>query len=346
MRPHWHKLATGCLAAVLALLGAAQALAGTVSQVTFSDYTPLSSNAEIARRAMSPLSLARVPQLLAEAHARIAEQPVTLGEERFVVFVPSAMPAKGYALLVFVAPWNDAKLPEEWGPILDLRGFIYVSATHSGNDQSVLGRRMPLALLAEQNIARHYQIDSERIYVSGFSGGARVALRLALAYPDVFRGAIVNAGADPIGTEEIPLPPRDLFDRFARETRLVYVTGDQDRYHVMAETASRRSLKAWCVAHVQLRTTLFEQHALADSYALSHALDAFDDFPPADEANLTECRAAIEAQIGARLDAVSALIAKGDRAAAETALKDIDDRYGGLAAPRSVELVKSLNATK
>src|SRR5437879_3459051 len=94
-------------------------------------------------------------------------------------------------------------------------------AARSGNDASVLARREPLALLAAHNLMQRYPVDPERVYVGGFSGGARVAMRLALGYPDLFRGAILNAGSDPIGGAEIPLPPRDMFMRFQSSKRIV-----------------------------------------------------------------------------------------------------------------------------
>lgn len=57
-------------------------------------------------------------------------------------------PPHGFALLVFVPPWQDARLPPEWAKVLDRYGAIFVSAARSGNDENVLGRREPLALLA------------------------------------------------------------------------------------------------------------------------------------------------------------------------------------------------------
>ena len=66
-----------------------------------------------------------------------------------------------------------------------------------------------------------YPIDPKRVYVGGLSGGSRAAEMTALAYPDVFRGALLNAGSDPIGGEAgIYLPPAELFRRF-QETKLV-----------------------------------------------------------------------------------------------------------------------------
>ena len=199
---------------------------------------------------LSPLTAAELPQLLARTGKELRAQPIDLAKEKFALYVPSQAPPRGYGLLVFVPPWTEAKLPEGWAPVLDQYGVITVSAAQSGNDASVLGRREPLALLAEQNIVRQYRVDPQRIFVAGFSGGARVAMRLALAYPDVFRGAMLNAGSDPIGDGDTPLPPRDLFLQF-QASRLVYVTGSQDIFHLMRDAASRQSMRTWCVFDVK-----------------------------------------------------------------------------------------------
>jgi poly(3-hydroxybutyrate) depolymerase len=52
-----------------------------------------------------------------------------------------------------------------------------------------------LALIAAQNAMAQYSVDPQQVYIGGFSGGSRVALRLALGYPDVFHGALLNAGS-------------------------------------------------------------------------------------------------------------------------------------------------------
>jgi pimeloyl-ACP methyl ester carboxylesterase len=62
--------------------------------------------------------------------------------------------------------------------------------------------------------------DRRAAWILPSSGGSRVALRLALGFPDVFRGAFLNAGSDPIGDAQTPLPPAELFSRFQEMTRL------------------------------------------------------------------------------------------------------------------------------
>ena len=84
-----------------------------------------------------------------------------------------------------------------------------------------------------ENVRGLYPIDLARVYVGGLSGGSRVAEIAALAFPDVFRGVLLNAGSDPIGGEQgIYLPPPDLFRKF-QTTRIVYVTGGEDETNVL-----------------------------------------------------------------------------------------------------------------
>jgi hypothetical protein len=72
----------------------------------------------------------------------------------------------------------------------------------------------------------------------------------ALAYPDVFHGALLNAGSDPIGGEAgIYLPPAELFHRF-QQTRLVYVTGESDELNLRDDQISRGSMRDWCVLDI------------------------------------------------------------------------------------------------
>ena len=68
-------------------------------------------------------------------------------------------------------------------------------------------------LLAAYNLMERFHADPDRVFVGGFSGGSRIAMRLALGYPDLFHGVLLNAGGDPLGNAEAgapPLPPRDL----------------------------------------------------------------------------------------------------------------------------------------
>ena len=203
-----------------------------------------------------------------------------------------------------------------------------------------IDRREPLALLAVHNVMAQYPVDPQHVYIGGFSGGARVALRLALGYPDVFHGALLNAGSDPIGTSDVPLPPADLFRRFQESTRLVYVTGEHDEENLSRDMHSRRSLDKWCVFDVVTQTEPRTGHELADASAFSRSLDALLASAP-ESRKLEDCRARIDLELTTQLDQVENAFARGELTNAKQLLSQIDARYGGLAAPRSVELAGS-----
>lgn len=337
-----------CKAGAIALPGllcalSDNALAGTLDHdVVFTDYTPLSSNAELARRLLTPLTAAQLPALVAKSGKALPEQPIDLTREKFVVYVPATKPANGYGLLVFVPPWDIAAMPTAWADVLDQYGVIYVSVANSGNDANPIARREPLALLAEANIVKRYPIDPSRIYIGGFSGGSRIAMRLALGYPDVFHGAFLNSGSDPIGDAIVPLPPRDLFLRFQENSRLAYVTGEDDTTVQQADHVSRHAMNNWCVFNVENRDMRKTGHDPADPASLSWAFDLLDKQPAPDPGALAQCRAGIEAELTENFRQVDSLLAAGKRDDAKMRLDEIDKHYGGLAAPKSVELERSL----
>jgi pimeloyl-ACP methyl ester carboxylesterase len=311
---------------------------GLRNDVVFTEYSPLSTSAELVRRVFSPLTALRINQEAARAGKTLRGQAINLANERFSIYVPAHPPPQGYSLLVFVPPWPRAEVPSQWIPPLDRHDMILVTPANSGNDASSVDRREPLALLAAQNVMAQYPVDPQHVYIGGFSGGSRVALRLALGYPDVFRGALLNAGSDPIGSADVSLPPAELFRQFQESAQLVYVTGERDDAHLIDDIHSRQSLEKWCVFDVATESEPRKEHELADVSAFSRSLDALFKGRQARQNKLLDCRARIDAELGAQLKQVEDAFARGETSAAKRLLDKIDSRYGGLAAPRSVEL--------
>jgi pimeloyl-ACP methyl ester carboxylesterase len=317
---------------------------GLHSGVIFSDYAPPSESREILRRMLTPLAFAQMEKIAAHSGKKLETQPVDLKDERFTVYVPtSPPPAAGYGLLVFVPPWDDARLPDGWSSVLDAHGVVFVTAAQSGNEQGVVNRRAPLALLAEENMVRHYHIDPSRIYVGGFSGGSRVAMRLALAYPDIFTGAFLNAGADPIGDAAASLPPDDLFARFQVNSRLYYATGAQDLSSLSMDARSLRSMRDLCVFNTEAERTPRTVHEVADAHVLFDAL-GFLDTPPANEADrLESCRRDVQSDLQSALQDIRAAAAQGKQDDARKLLLEANNRFGGLATNDLNALADQLN---
>ena len=330
------------LAARLVAAGAASASGVTLREATFQQYTVFSSNALLVQRLFSPLTAQKIERELSSSGKTLAGQPVDLAKERFLVHVPPEPPSHRYALLVFVPPWQDARLPSGWVATLDRQGVIFVTAARSGNDESALERREPLALLAATNVMSQYPVDPERVYVAGFSGGSRVALRLALGYPDLFRGAILNAGSDPIGNKEAPIPSRELFLKFQESTHLVYVTGELDAAHAADDMLSIRSMHQWCVFNLESYGEPRIAHEVAGGAFLSQGLNYLLKGTIRDAEKLPECRSKVDAELTAQLRSVRDLSAGGRRADAAQLLATIDEQFGGLAAPESIDLLAGL----
>jgi hypothetical protein len=332
------------LFAVLDTARADQPATGLLPDVVFKDYTPLATSSELVHRLLSPLAAREVEMSLSRSSEKLTEDSVDLGAEHFVVYVPATAPPEGYALLAFIPPWQDARLPPGWAAVLDRLGVIYVSAARSGNDENVLGRRAPLALLGAYNVMQRYRVNPARVWVGGFSGGSRVALRVAIGYPDLFHGALLNAGADPIGP--VPaLPQASLWQRFEESTRLVYVTGEHDTTRLANDGDSMHSMRRWCVFDTQGQVTRGAAHEVADPAALTGALRVLArPAAPPDAGRLASCRAGIDRELDAQLREVSGFIEAGKNAEAKERLLDIDRRFGGLAASKSRELADSLGA--
>jgi hypothetical protein len=308
----------------------AHPVTGLQRNILFTEYSPFSASVELARRTLSPL--ANIELARAAKNAALRPQAVDLPEERFSIYVPVQRPSRGYALLVFIPPWQDARLPPGWAAVLDAHGMIFVSAARSGNDEKVLDRRIPLALLGAYNIMQRYPIDPDRVYIGGFSGGSRVALRTALAYPDLFRGALLNAGSDPIGDGANLLPSADLFAKFQSSSRLVYLTGAEDNWNIQHDMASRDSMTSWCVLGTVVETMLRIGHETAVPYSVDRAITALDQRPPVDPAKLSKCRARVAKEMAADLQRTADLLDRDKPHDAKASLTKLDVHYGGLAA--------------
>jgi hypothetical protein len=311
---------------------------GLHRDVTFDHYPELATSLVVTQRLLGP-----------KAHREFQGRITTLGQtprpqffdpadERFAVYVPKRKPAGGYGLVVFIAPWPEAALPPGWASVLDEYGAILVTAARSGNEESVYLRRIPLALTAAWNVAQAYDVDRSRIYAAGFSGGSRAAERMALEYPDLFSGAILNAGADPIGEAHTPIPRAELLERFQTASRIVLVTGQLDQANVTMDAAARGSLRDWCVAHVRQITMPRTGHQPATPEALA---DAFRAMGGGDDARVTarsqRCRADLAARLATDVARVRTL---RDPSAVAAETDKLENRYGWLAADALAGLAK------
>lgn len=176
-------------------------------------------------------------KVLAQHDPDLAFEPT---RERLFVHAPEreADDDKPWGLLVWISPGPQGNCGVDWPAVLKKHRLIHVGPHNSGNDRFVW-YRMALALDAVQWATDHYDIDPERIFVFGHSGGGRVASTLGFHWPDVFRGGLYCCGANYFRTlkhqdgqtgwrAKFRRPSGKLFAKTKRESRHVFVNGDTD----------------------------------------------------------------------------------------------------------------------
>jgi predicted esterase len=194
---------------------------GTRSPIAFQESTDMAGPAQLKMR------------------LRSVETPTTLdlAQEQYEVIVP-----KGYkkevphGLFIWISPNDKAALPADWEKVLANEKLIFIGALRSGNNRETTAR-MQLAISANHHMRDLYSIDPARVYISGHSGGSRVASMLAVAYADMFSGAVCFMGAnfffptqgkDGTTYEARYIPHPEIAIQAQNESRIVLVTGDKD----------------------------------------------------------------------------------------------------------------------
>jgi predicted esterase len=193
------------------------------SEVVFTQAAPQSSSAELKRR----------------FRAVKDAPPFDLAKETFLVDVPRSYKpdSDAWGLFVWVDPSPRPNISEEWQKVLAGKKLLLVAAHDSGNDRNLFDR-CRLAIDAVHNMKQRLHVDPARVYVSGLSGGGRVASMLGVAYADVFTGTFPMVGVNfykPVSTGEankawLPVyrPDERMVASAKAKNRYVLLTGEND----------------------------------------------------------------------------------------------------------------------
>lgn len=281
-----------CTAAMLVLLAAA-AMAGDSSELPKGDATQTFDE-------RSPLGLEKEQK----ARLRWAVPPYEISEESFHLARPRLPDdASPPGLLVWISPFEKGVAPGQWREVLTRRRLIWIGANASGNERFA-AIRTGLALDGLHNLKKRIDLDPDRIYIAGFSGGGRCASRLALHYPDAFSGGIFFMGCDYFRPLPFPDQPRMTTRAFARphekflrmakkQRRYVLVTGESDlnRSHVrQAFQLGFKKDRFACVAYQEIPGI---GHDYPDGEGFEKAVAALDSpLEEAAEKTLEKARAA------------------------------------------------------
>jgi predicted esterase len=194
---------------------------GVRSPITFKGSAALGSAAQLKMR------------------LRSADMPEAydVTKESFEILVP-----KGYkdsvphGLFIWISPGDRPSISPEWEKVLAEKKLIFIGAAKSGNNRPVFDR-MRLAIDANDQLRQTYNVDAKRVYVSGHSGGSRVASMLAVAYADMFTGAACFMGVNFFTPthgkggavyEARYIPHPEIGVLAQQQSRIALVTGDKD----------------------------------------------------------------------------------------------------------------------
>lgn len=329
-----NPLRRGCLAAALYCIAlACIAGDGSVKEVGLDALSPLAASDVLTSRLLSPMTQLRIARYLDDARSGLAAQSIKAGDETFDLFVPTQEGEHGYGLLVYVWPGDGMAMPVSWRRQFEARHLIFIAAHRSGNDENVWNRRLPLGLHGLDYARRHFRIDPDRVYVGGFSGGSRMAEKLALGYPDVFRGLFLAGGSDALGTAGFVPPDRERMRMFQRRMRIVFATGTQDLPNRTKDARTRASFTDVCVRGMQEASPARSGHWIPENRDMERVLQLLEQPVTDPDAAYADCEARLDATIRQRVEAVQRLHDEGRDDDARKALDDIDGYYGGLAMP-------------
>lgn len=171
-------------------------------------------------------------------------------------------------VLVYVSPMDSGEIDPRWRGVMDRHNLVYISANDMGNEIPTI-RRMVMANLAVQALAKSQAFDPGRIYVSGFSGGGKVASLLATQYPEVFTGAIYICGVYFWKEDQTPNVERVLRNRF------VFLSGSKDFNRMQTRRIQQRYIAAGA-AHTKLIIVPGMAHRRPDAGHLAEAIRFLD----------------------------------------------------------------------
>lgn len=183
-------------------------------------------------------------QVEAAAKKDGGETDYDISKETFDVFVPEDYTgAEPYGLIVWINPGPGGAPRGDWLDVLRKHKLIWIGSAHSENHRT-RWVRLGLAIDAADYMPKVYKIDPYRIYVSGASGGGKVASILGVAFPEVFTGGafpiigtfyfrIVEAGLNNEGQKTYyprgyNRPSSMLLSIAMKGRRYVLLTGDKD----------------------------------------------------------------------------------------------------------------------
>ncbi len=209
-----------------------------------------------------------------------------LAKEKFQLIVPASYQhADKWGLFVWISPGDTAAIPADWEPALAARKLLFIGALKSGNPRNIFDR-VRLAVAANTAMRERFNVDGRRVYVSGHSGGGRVASMVGVAYADMFSGTLPFMGVN--FYEDIPagdgkttyganfIPDDEVLAIAKKFCRYALVTGEKDFNRAGTKTLFEQGFKKEGFANVAYLEVPGQGHGLPAAKWLEQGLDFLD----------------------------------------------------------------------
>jgi len=255
---------------LLLVCGGSRLLGEETNIVRFAVSAPYSSDDEIGRR------FGFRPPL----------PEYSIAQEQFRLYVPHDYSTNEvWGVLIWLGTTDEAYLAPDWADELARRKVVVVTPFNCGPDRHPIDR-LRLALDATSNVCRRFRIDRKRIYVGGFSEGARLASMLGIGCADIFTGTLCVCGANfylhvPAGGGlyyPSSFTPSAEVLHFARQAgKYVLVTGDGDPGHDVLKMIDANGFVRDGFKKVFFLDVPGLQHAMPGIGPLDQALDFLDE---------------------------------------------------------------------
>ena len=143
-------------------------------------------------------------------------------QQRFQLFVPKTYNAKrAWPLVAFISPGDAPMGWRYWQKLCERHDMLFCAPYSAGNNCPA-GQRVRIVLDMLDQVRRDYRIDPDHTYLTGFSGGGRMACAIGFALPEYFSGVIPVCGTNPLNKLDY------LRHRVQARLSVALMTGERD----------------------------------------------------------------------------------------------------------------------
>lgn len=170
--------------------------------------------------------------------------------QSYEFFGPSHDVGGTHPLVIFVSPQDRPVGWPFWEPTCRAHGVLFAGVRDMGNGKP-LAHRVRAVLDVLDDVRDRFDVDPDRTYLAGFSGGAHVACVTALHLPEYFGGIVCLGHA--------PQPPTEpwLLERIRQRLSVAIVCGDREPAGPLVEDLFG---PWWETARVRVEPVILRRH--------------------------------------------------------------------------------------